>query len=62
VFAAVVIYLPPLQALFGTAPLPLWTLAALVPMPLLVWGVDELYRALRRHRRAPRPAGRWTAP
>jgi calcium-translocating P-type ATPase len=48
VFAAAVIYLPPLQAVFGTAPLPGWVLALLVPMPLLVWGLDEIYRALRR--------------
>jgi calcium-translocating P-type ATPase len=48
VFAAAVIYLPALQAVFGTAPLPGWVLALLVPMPLLVWGIDEVYRAIRR--------------
>jgi calcium-translocating P-type ATPase len=48
--AAAVIYLPPLQAVFGTAALPAWVLAALLPMPVLVWGVDELYRAGRRRR------------
>ena len=47
-FAAAVIYLPPLQVVFGTAALPLWVLGALVPMPLLVWGVDEAFRAVRR--------------
>ena len=47
-FAAAVIYLPPLQVVFGTAALPLWVLGALVPMPVLVWGVDEIYRARRR--------------
>ena len=51
VFAAAVIYLPPLQALFGTAALPAWVLATLLPMPVLVWGVDEVYRAGRRRRR-----------
>jgi magnesium-transporting ATPase (P-type) len=50
VFAAAVIYLPPLQALFGTAALPAWVLATLLPMPVLVWGVDEVYRAGRRRR------------
>ena len=48
VFAAAVIYLPPLQAVFATAALPGWVLVLLVPMPLLVWGLDEIYRALRR--------------
>jgi magnesium-transporting ATPase (P-type) len=49
VFAAAVIYLPALQTVFGTAALPWWVLALLVPMPLLVWGIDEAYRAWRRH-------------
>jgi magnesium-transporting ATPase (P-type) len=48
-FAAAVIYLPPLQTVFGTAALPGWVLALLIPMPLLVWGLDEAYRALRRN-------------
>jgi calcium-translocating P-type ATPase len=48
VFAAAVIYLPPMQQLFGTAALPGWVIALLVPMPVLVWGIDEAYRALRR--------------
>jgi hypothetical protein len=49
VFAAAVIYLPPLQSVFGTAALPGWVLTLLVPMPVLVWGLDEVYRALRRN-------------
>jgi calcium-translocating P-type ATPase len=48
VFAAAVIYLRPMQVVFGTTGLPGWVLALLVPMPLLVWGIDEAYRALRR--------------
>ncbi|MEV4050010.1 cation-transporting P-type ATPase [Amycolatopsis sp. NPDC049688] len=49
VFAAALIYLPPLQALFGTAALPAWVVAMLLPMPVLVWGADELFRwATRR--------------
>jgi hypothetical protein len=57
VFAAAVIYLPPLQAVFGTAALPGWVLALLVPMPLLVWGVDEVYRALRCRQGSGHPVG-----
>jgi len=52
-FAAAVIYLPPLQAVFGTSALPGWVLALLVPMPVLVWGLDEVYRWLLR-RAAPK--------
>ena len=43
-----VIYLPPLQVVFDSAALPLWVLGALVPMPVVVWGVDEVFHALRR--------------
>ena len=61
-FAAAVIYLPPLQSVFGTAALPGWALLLLLPMPVIVWGVDEAYRWIGRHRAeraradAPRPA------
>jgi calcium-translocating P-type ATPase len=48
VFAAAVIYLPPLQPVFHTAPLGPVELATLAPFPLIVWGVDELRRAYRR--------------
>jgi calcium-translocating P-type ATPase len=47
-FAAAVIYLPALQTVFGTAPLPGWAVILLFPMPFIVWGVDETYRAWRR--------------
>jgi calcium-translocating P-type ATPase len=50
VFAAALTVLPPLQWVFGTAVPPWWALLVLLPMPVLVWGVDELYRALRNHR------------
>lgn len=43
-FAAAVVDAPPLQAVFGTAGLPGWVLTCLVPMPVVVWGVDELFR------------------
>ena len=52
VFASAVIYLPPLQGVFGTAALGLSQLAILIPFPVIVWGVDELVRYARRHRRA----------
>ena len=49
-FAALVIFAPPLQALFGTAPLEPSDFALLVMFPLVVWGADELRRWLRRRR------------
>jgi calcium-translocating P-type ATPase len=52
VFAAALIYLPPLQAIFGTAALTLTELAFLAPFPVLVWGADEIYRARQRRRTA----------
>ncbi|WP_439381052.1 cation-translocating P-type ATPase [Amycolatopsis lexingtonensis] len=52
-FAAALIYLPPLQSLFGTAALPVWVIALLLPMPVVVWGADELFRWGTR--RAPNP-------
>jgi magnesium-transporting ATPase (P-type) len=53
-FAAALVYLPPLQQLFGTTTLPPSALAIIVPFPFIVWGVDEL-RRLRRRRRLPSP-------
>ncbi len=49
-FAAAVVYLPPLQELFHTAPLGLTELLTIAPFPILVWGADELYRMHRRSR------------
>lgn len=51
--AAAVIYLPTAQDLLGTRPLGLAEVAFLATFPVVVWGVDEAYRALRR-----RAAGR----
>jgi magnesium-transporting ATPase (P-type) len=48
VFAAAVVYLPPLQHVFGTAPLGLPELAVLSVFPVIVWGSDELRRWWRR--------------
>jgi calcium-translocating P-type ATPase len=49
-FTAALIYLPPLHAVFGTAALGVAELAFLAPFPVLVWGVDEIYRARLRRR------------
>ena len=50
VFAAALIYLPPLQSAFDTAALGLTEIALLATFPVIVWGSDELRRAwLRRH-------------
>jgi magnesium-transporting ATPase (P-type) len=56
VFAAAVVLLPPLQAVFGTAAPEPWQVAALLPMPVLVWGVDEVWRWSRRRHARPREA------
>jgi magnesium-transporting ATPase (P-type) len=53
-FAAAVVGLPPLQRVFGTAVPTAWQLALLVPFPVLVWGVDELWRLHLRRRAAAR--------
>jgi magnesium-transporting ATPase (P-type) len=50
VFLALLVYAPPLQNVFGTAHLGLFELALLAPMPLVVWGSDELRRAIVRRR------------
>lgn len=55
-FAAAIVYLPTLQRVFGTAALSPAQLAFVVPFPFLVWGADELRRALvRRGEAAPAP-------
>ncbi|RYP84052.1 cation-transporting P-type ATPase [Nocardioides guangzhouensis] len=50
VFAAAVVTLPPLQVVFGTARPEAWQVAALLPLPVLVWGADELWRGSQRRR------------
>ena len=54
-FAATLVYLPALQAVFGTAALSPGHLATVVPFPFIVWGADELRRLLVRRHRARRP-------
>ncbi|MGZ8716562.1 MAG: cation-translocating P-type ATPase [Gaiellaceae bacterium] len=51
-FAAALIYAPPLQRLYGTATLGALELAILAPFPFIVWGADELRRSRRRRRAA----------
>ena len=50
VFAAAVVYLPPLQSVFGTASLGADAILFVLPFPFIVWGADELRRAIRRRR------------
>jgi magnesium-transporting ATPase (P-type) len=47
-FTAALVYIPPLQQLFGTAALGPGTLAIIAPFPFIVWGLDELRRLKRR--------------
>jgi len=47
-FAAAVVLVPALQIVFGTATPQLWQAALLVPLPFIVWGVDETWRWLAR--------------
>ncbi len=50
-FAALLIYVPTLQKVFGTAALGPGETAFLLPFPLIVWGADELRRWFLRRRR-----------
>jgi calcium-translocating P-type ATPase len=49
-FAAALIYVPALQAVFGTAALPLDAVLFTLPFPVIVWGVDALVRGRSRPR------------
>jgi calcium-translocating P-type ATPase len=49
-FAALIVYVPPFQAVFGTAALPASDVALLLTFPFVVWGADELRRSVRRRR------------
>ncbi|MFD0274605.1 cation-translocating P-type ATPase [Kitasatospora sp. NPDC127111] len=49
-FAAAIVYVPALHRVFGTAALSPAQLAIVVPFPFVVWGADELRRALVRRR------------
>jgi calcium-translocating P-type ATPase len=54
VLTAAIMYLPPLQSLLSTAPLPPDALALALPFPFVVWGADELRRWWLRRRDARR--------
>ena len=49
-FAFLLIYAPVMHGLFGTAALSPAQLALVVPYPFIVWGADELRRAVMRSR------------
>jgi magnesium-transporting ATPase (P-type) len=48
-FSALLIFVPQLQEVFGTAPPPPSDLLILILFPLVVWGCDELRRAAIRN-------------
>ena len=52
VFAAALVYFPPLQRAFGTAPVSATALALLLAFPIIVWGADETRRSFQRRRAA----------
>ncbi|MDF4252177.1 cation transporting ATPase C-terminal domain-containing protein [Streptomyces sp. WMMB303] len=60
-FTAVLIWVPPFQSVFGTAPLPWDVVALLLTFPVLLWGADELRRSRRRRRTAVRGRAAGTA-
>ena len=57
VFAAVLVYAPPLHGFFGTAALSPAQLATVAPFPFIVWGADEVRRLLIRRRSQNRRHG-----
>jgi magnesium-transporting ATPase (P-type) len=57
-FAALLVYVPVLHAVFGTAALTPAQLATVAPYPFIVWGADETRRLLIRRRLASLPRGR----
>jgi calcium-translocating P-type ATPase len=57
-FAMLLVYVPVLHAVFGTAALSPAQLATVAPYPFIVWGADETRRMLMRRRSAgPRREG-----
>ncbi|HEX4806935.1 MAG TPA: HAD-IC family P-type ATPase, partial [Conexibacter sp.] len=56
--AALLIYVPPFQAVLGTAALEPWMIAVTLPFPFVVWGADEWRRWLLRRRRRSRSSSR----
>ncbi len=56
-FAALIVYLPVMHGIFGTASLTAGQVATVAPFPFIVWGADELRRLIMRHYRRARPEG-----
>jgi calcium-translocating P-type ATPase len=56
-FAAALVLVPALHPIFGTATPAPWQVLALLPLPVLVWGVDEVWRWHRRRSAQPRDRG-----
>ncbi|MFC4495674.1 cation-translocating P-type ATPase [Streptomyces ovatisporus] len=56
VFTAVVVWVPPVQRIFGTTSLPVEVVALIATFPVIVWGTDELRRRHRRRSAGARPA------
>jgi Cation transporting ATPase, C-terminus len=53
-FAAAVVYATPFRAFFGSAALTPGQLLTVAPYPIIVWGADEIRRAiLRRQHQEP---------
>ncbi|WP_347110863.1 cation-translocating P-type ATPase C-terminal domain-containing protein [Paenarthrobacter sp. S56] len=48
--AALIVYVKPLQPIFGTAAPEPWLLLLLIPFPVLVWGSDETIKYFLRRR------------
>ncbi|MET3808646.1 calcium-translocating P-type ATPase [Nakamurella sp. UYEF19] len=53
--AAALVYLPWLHPVFGTAALHPGQLLVVLPFPLIVWGADEIRRAIQRQRHPADP-------
>ncbi|HEY3483188.1 MAG TPA: HAD-IC family P-type ATPase, partial [Streptomyces sp.] len=61
-FAAVIVYVPVLHGVFGTAALDPWQLLTVAPFPFLVCGAEELRKAALRRRRVAAVPSRPAAP
>jgi magnesium-transporting ATPase (P-type) len=58
VFAALLVYAPPLHSFFGTAALTPGQFATVAPYPFIVWGADEIRRWVLRRRQDRSVSGR----
>ncbi len=60
--AAVFVFVPPCQALLGTAVPPARDIVLLIPFPFIVWGADELRKWVIRTRSSQRAPAVTPAP